>query len=560
MLSGDATGLANAYDAYAGKLHAYCWTLLRDHDAAADAVQDTFIVADRCVGQLRDPDRFRPWLYAIARNESLRQLRASARSAPIEEAGDVIDESAADVGRGLEQEQTRTLVWDAAQGLNTGEYEVLELNLRHDLAGADLAAALGVERNHAHSLLSRARAQFEVSLAALLVARTGRESCETLDGMLTGWDGVITVLLRKRINRHIEQCDVCGERKRRELRPALLMSSLPFLLAPAALRGKVLQLVADPSAAAYRQMVVNRAGPFGPNGFVQPLDQPGTSGNSGNSGNQNGPGGDGGDGGSGGGAGTAAAAGVAAAVILESGHGHGGHDRTAHDHGGGGQGGGVPRDAKRKLPKIPKSGVLIILLLLVLISGGTAAVLTLSGKPSPSIDSLPTTSPAVMLTTAPGVVTTSASPSATPTVTVTATPTATPTPTPTPSKAPPRTQSPTPKPTPPPVQTTTASPTPTPTPTPGTLNAPRVAQLTDINGVLVGSFVVSETGGTLSGVTIVSCPSTAGLSCSKKAVRSTEEIDLSAPPGTYGISVPVKIDANNVVLSVTVTVEWPTIN
>jgi hypothetical protein len=41
----------------------------------------------------------------------------------------------------------------------------------------------------------------------------------------------MTVLLRKRISRHIERCEICGDRKRRELTPALFagMASLAVL-------------------------------------------------------------------------------------------------------------------------------------------------------------------------------------------------------------------------------------------------------------------------------------------------------------------------------------------
>src|SRR6202022_4325251 len=46
-----------------------------------------------------------------------------------------------------------------------------------------------------------------------------------------------------RINRHIEQCDICGERKKLELRPEALLGALPILLLPAGLRAKVMHLV-----------------------------------------------------------------------------------------------------------------------------------------------------------------------------------------------------------------------------------------------------------------------------------------------------------------------------
>jgi hypothetical protein len=185
------------------------------------------------------------------------------------------DESA-DVGAGAERNELRLLVGAALSGLNPGEREIIELNLRHELDGADLADALGVPTNQAHALASRARAQFETSLGALLVARTGRESCPELDSILAGWDGQLTVLLRKRVNRHIENCDVCGERKRRQLSPAMLLSMLPVAVLPAGLRSQLFRLVADvsPAASAYRARVAQRAEPFGASGFPRPIDPP----------------------------------------------------------------------------------------------------------------------------------------------------------------------------------------------------------------------------------------------------------------------------------------------
>ena len=104
--------------------------------------------------------------------------------------------------------------------------------MRHDLTGTDLADALGVPVNQAHALASRARAQLERSLGALLVARTGRKACAELDAILAGWDGTLTSLLRKRISRHIEQLRDLRERKRRELSPAMLFGVLPLFTLP----------------------------------------------------------------------------------------------------------------------------------------------------------------------------------------------------------------------------------------------------------------------------------------------------------------------------------------
>ena len=75
IVAGDADGLAEAYDRYAAPLYTYCRSLLREQADAADAVQDTFVIAASKLAGLRDQSRLRPWLYAVARNECHRRLR-----------------------------------------------------------------------------------------------------------------------------------------------------------------------------------------------------------------------------------------------------------------------------------------------------------------------------------------------------------------------------------------------------------------------------------------------------------------------------------------------------
>src|ERR1700722_12452114 len=209
IVAGNPEGLAEAYDRYASPLYTYCRSLLREPADAADAVQDTFVIAASRLAELRDRNRLRPWLYAVARNECHRRLRARKVqvTTPLDEMPDVTDTSA-DVSGEAERDELRTLLRSAVRGLNSGEQDLIELQLRQGLDAAEIAAMLGVSRNHAHALLSRARDQLEIYLAALLVARSGREDCTALNAMLSDWDGQLTVLMRKRLNRHIEQCPV----------------------------------------------------------------------------------------------------------------------------------------------------------------------------------------------------------------------------------------------------------------------------------------------------------------------------------------------------------------
>lgn len=262
----DQAGLAAAYDAYANPIYSYCVSQLRDEDRAGDVLHDTFIVAYERIDQLRDPARLRPWLYAIARNECQRVFRERNRSAPLDEAVAVSDESV-EMGAGLREAELRGLVQTAVGGLNPREREVIELAVQHNLAVDDVAATLGQSPKYVHALLSKARQQMEKSLSALIVARTGRESCGTLDGLLAGWDGGMTVLLRKRVARHIESCPTCAERKRRDVNAMALLATTPILAAPLLLRNSVLAHAADPALVSSNREIAERAGKFDGDGF-----------------------------------------------------------------------------------------------------------------------------------------------------------------------------------------------------------------------------------------------------------------------------------------------------
>lgn len=248
VLAGDRDAFAAVYDRYADRLHDFCHSVLRDRDEAADAVQDTFVLVAQRLVQLNDPDRLRPWLYAVARSVALRRVRARRRVV-LDEVEDMAD---SDPGphRAAEQEALRDLVWSAAAGLSERDRALLDLHVRQGLDGAELGEAMGVSASHAYVLLTRLRDQVERSLGALLIARLGREDCDELDTVLAGWDGKFSPLMRKRVARHVDSCAVCGDRRKIMVSPFALLAAIPLLPAPLFLRDRVLdqvQLVAHSS-------------------------------------------------------------------------------------------------------------------------------------------------------------------------------------------------------------------------------------------------------------------------------------------------------------------------
>ena len=221
--AGDRAALAGIYNRYAAPLHAYCVGLVRDRHAASDCVQDVFCTATAQLPKLRDADKLRPWLYAIARRSALRALSERRREPAFDE---LPDTAATDPGPFAltAQNELAQLIAQAAGGLSERDRRVLELAYRHGVTGTDLAQTLGISYDSSRKLLQRLHDTIERSLGALLVARRATQNgCPELAAVLSGWDEQFTVLMRKRIVRHIESCSTCDEHRRTVVNPVAML-------------------------------------------------------------------------------------------------------------------------------------------------------------------------------------------------------------------------------------------------------------------------------------------------------------------------------------------------
>ena len=241
ITAGDLGGLAVAYDTYATPLHGYCRWMLRDPGQAGEALRETFVTAAASLGGLKDASQLRGWLYATARDECHRRLR-TAEAGFDEGTGE--DDAPAVPGTRNEQAVVRRVLREILAELKPEEQEVIELTVRHGLDDSELATVLEVSWNRAHTLASQARVQLERTLDALLIARTGRQACPELAGLLDGWDGKLTVQTGKVAARHIEHCQVCARSRHGSLRPEVLARLLPLPELPAGLRDTVLERAA----------------------------------------------------------------------------------------------------------------------------------------------------------------------------------------------------------------------------------------------------------------------------------------------------------------------------
>jgi len=135
-------------------VYAYVLTLLRDPAAAEDV---TALAFERAYRRRRTFDRRRgeerPWLFGIARNAALDELRRRRRvAALVGEPADVVDVPDSDEG---EVALRRTAVNAALATLPAREREIVALKFHAGLSNAELARVLGISESNAGTLLYR---------------------------------------------------------------------------------------------------------------------------------------------------------------------------------------------------------------------------------------------------------------------------------------------------------------------------------------------------------------------------------------------------------------------
>jgi RNA polymerase sigma-70 factor (ECF subfamily) len=139
------------YRECAGDVFAYVMTLLRERSAAEDATMAAF---ERAYRRRRSFDRARgnerAWLFTIARNVALDELRRRKRTATL--IGDPVDLTAA-VGDSDPLE--RAAVRAALADLDPRERELVALKFMAGLSNAEIADVLGVSPTNAGTRLHR---------------------------------------------------------------------------------------------------------------------------------------------------------------------------------------------------------------------------------------------------------------------------------------------------------------------------------------------------------------------------------------------------------------------
>ncbi len=161
-VAGDDVAFARIVAAHEAEMHRICVAVCGDQATAADAVQSAWSIAWRKLDSIRQPDRLRPWLVAIAVNETRQLMRKHNRRSQIEVAVDVperpggVDPATGIDGLDLDQALLR---------LDPDDRALLAMRYIAGFDSSELAIATGLSpsgtRTRLERLLARLRRELE---------------------------------------------------------------------------------------------------------------------------------------------------------------------------------------------------------------------------------------------------------------------------------------------------------------------------------------------------------------------------------------------------------------
>jgi RNA polymerase sigma-70 factor (ECF subfamily) len=160
---GDRDAFRRLMDAYDPRLLYFVRRILGDADGALDVLQSVWLTVHRRLGDLQAPRAFRVWVYRIAHDLAVTELRRRTRrpvlfeELPVEQAGDE-DTSFEDA----------ELVHAALLGLSVDHRRVLTLRFLEDMTIEEIAAVLGCGPGTVKSRLHYARAALRRRIQEML--------------------------------------------------------------------------------------------------------------------------------------------------------------------------------------------------------------------------------------------------------------------------------------------------------------------------------------------------------------------------------------------------------
>jgi|RhiMetStandDraft_4_1073278.scaffolds.fasta_scaffold38713_2 RNA polymerase sigma-70 factor (ECF subfamily) len=177
VLDGDKQQFEHLVRRYQHVLYRHAVSIVLDHDAAADMVQDAFVRAYLNLRECRDTSRFRAWLFRTLRNRCFDHLKAaSRRNVPLDDVEPIPLDEADGPAALAERSETRTAIRRALATLPPVLREAFVMHYVDGIPYETMAELLGASVSAIKMRALRAREALSSALGQENVTGASRES------------------------------------------------------------------------------------------------------------------------------------------------------------------------------------------------------------------------------------------------------------------------------------------------------------------------------------------------------------------------------------------------
>lgn len=154
--TGDREAFSQLVDAYDQRLLYFVRRVLGEHDAAFDVLQAVWLTVHRKLRGLKSPSAFRVWVFRIAHDKAVSELRKKTRRpVPVEDVEIISNET--ERSEAEEAFDNAELVHAGLQKLSVDHRRVLTLYFLEEMTVAEIAAVVGCSDGTVKSRLHYAR-------------------------------------------------------------------------------------------------------------------------------------------------------------------------------------------------------------------------------------------------------------------------------------------------------------------------------------------------------------------------------------------------------------------
>jgi RNA polymerase sigma-70 factor (ECF subfamily) len=161
---GDLQVLASLYERYMELVYGVCLKYLGDPETAKDAVMQVF---EQLVVKLRqhEVDNFKSWLYTLAKNHCLMQLRSNKNKRTVDISPDLMQSGEElHLNGELQKEAEFRKLERCLQTLSAEQKQAVELFYLQEKCYNDIVALTGIEWNKVRSLIQNGRRNLKICM------------------------------------------------------------------------------------------------------------------------------------------------------------------------------------------------------------------------------------------------------------------------------------------------------------------------------------------------------------------------------------------------------------